>query len=299
MHDDTPDDRDFRRLGLRWTIGDVTPRGFEALRLSVWGASRLFGGDAAYVICVHDLPLATARERAGSLPDGVHWRETGPEDVPDFVREHMADNESRNMLWRLAPLHVFHERYELALDNTCVLWALPTAVREWLRGEAGHCLLAADTCRGVGQFSDVCSPEPRNTGIRGLPPGFDYASALQSVLAAHPARMVSGEDEQGLQIAALESFGAPLVVSTDEVAICSPFPRHVLHLGTHGAQFVGLNARDLPSSHEGRRAVEWIAEHWDRHRAEVERRVFDQRAGTTAGVRSPAGTRPARFAKPR
>ncbi|WP_309085180.1 hypothetical protein [Chelativorans sp.] len=26
-----------RELGIRWTIGDVSQRGFEALRLSIWG----------------------------------------------------------------------------------------------------------------------------------------------------------------------------------------------------------------------------------------------------------------------
>ena len=30
-------------LAIRWTIGDVSDRGWEELRLSVWGARRLFG----------------------------------------------------------------------------------------------------------------------------------------------------------------------------------------------------------------------------------------------------------------
>lgn len=38
------------RVGVRWTIGDVSDEGFEALRLSVWGAFRLFGEDAVYAV---------------------------------------------------------------------------------------------------------------------------------------------------------------------------------------------------------------------------------------------------------
>lgn len=34
------------QFGLRWTIGDVCDYGFETLRLSVWGAWKLFWPEA-------------------------------------------------------------------------------------------------------------------------------------------------------------------------------------------------------------------------------------------------------------
>ena len=40
-------------LAVRWTIGDVNPAGFEALRLSIWGACRLFGPEGQYAVCVN------------------------------------------------------------------------------------------------------------------------------------------------------------------------------------------------------------------------------------------------------
>jgi hypothetical protein len=43
------------RLGVRWTVGDASPRGFEALRLSIWGAGRLFGTATTYVVCVNGI----------------------------------------------------------------------------------------------------------------------------------------------------------------------------------------------------------------------------------------------------
>ena len=61
-------------LGVRWSIGDVSDDGFEALQLSVWGARRLFGDRTAYEICVHGLTIDQARARTGVVPDEVRWR---------------------------------------------------------------------------------------------------------------------------------------------------------------------------------------------------------------------------------
>jgi hypothetical protein len=35
------------RLAVRWTVGDASARGYEALRLSIQDAYNLFGPDAA------------------------------------------------------------------------------------------------------------------------------------------------------------------------------------------------------------------------------------------------------------
>ncbi len=40
-----------RRLGIRWTIGNVSMAGFDALRLSIVGAARCFGASAEYAVC--------------------------------------------------------------------------------------------------------------------------------------------------------------------------------------------------------------------------------------------------------
>src|SRR4051812_28383363 len=61
------------QLGIRWTIGDVSDRGFHALRLSIQGAWRLFGADARYAVCVNTLPLEVVRARTGAVPAPVAW----------------------------------------------------------------------------------------------------------------------------------------------------------------------------------------------------------------------------------
>ena len=91
--------------------------------------------------------------------------------------------------WKFAPLRFFPSDYhELALDNDCILWELPPSLAEWLNRDDATCL-AADVVPAFGKFSHLCGPEPRNTGIRGLPPGFDFETALREVLAENPIVM--------------------------------------------------------------------------------------------------------------
>jgi hypothetical protein len=260
-----------RELGVRWTIGDVSSRGFEALRLSVHGALRLFGPDAAFVVYVNSMPLERARALTGPTPEIVAWREA-PREPPEVLRRHLDDAMAEGVAWKFAPLTAFQDRAELALDNDVILWDTPTAVRRWLDGD-GERLLAEDVAMGHGAFAALCGDEPRNSGIRGTPAGFDLSAAFGRVLAQAPAHLGSELDEQGLQVAALSLDGPPLVVGIEDVSICSPFWPHQPELGRCGAHFVGLNAKHLPWGYYGRPATEVRTEHWLRLRPELYARL--------------------------
>jgi hypothetical protein len=258
------------RLGVRWTIGDVSPRGFEALRLSIWGAWRLFGTAMSYVVCVNGIAPDEARARTGPVPAAVDWRPPG--EIPDRIRRVLDDGMAEGVAWKFAPLRLFPDWHELALDNDCILWAMPEALRAWLQAD-DRCLIAEDVRPGFGQFADLCGPEPRNSGIRGLPPGFDLGEALVDVLTRRPTRLESELDEQGLQVAAVSRPRPALVVSVDEVTVCSPFHPHLPGLGRCGAHFVGLNLRHIPWEYYGRPADELQVAHWARHRPALYRAI--------------------------
>jgi hypothetical protein len=57
------------------------------------------------------------------------------------------------------------------------------------------------------------------------------------------------------------------------VTICSPFWPHRDSLGRCGAHFVGLNARDLPWSYDGRPASDVTRENWERLAPEIYARI--------------------------
>jgi hypothetical protein len=128
-------------VGIRWTIGNVSAEGFEALRLSVWGASRVFGTDAAYAVCVNSVPMRQAREKTGDLPPGVVWIETGAYHLPEWLRPYLDENMAEGVGWKFAPIRVFPDRYEIALDNSKITGALPRSRRSnahaaWTANEA-------------------------------------------------------------------------------------------------------------------------------------------------------------------
>lgn len=262
-----------RAVGVRWTIGDVSRLGFEALRASVWGARRVFGASARYVVCVNSVPIDIARIRTGALPDGVEWHESSL-DLPHWLRDGMSADMAQGVGWKFAPLRMFPAMHELSLDNDCILWDMPAAMRAWLADESKDaCLIAEDVKTCLGQFTDLCGPSPRNSGIRGLPPHFDIGRALRDVLSRKPVTLTSELDEQGLQVAALSAAGPLHVVSVADVAVCSPFPPHLPGPGHAGVHFVGLNARRVGWRKWGRPAEELIAENWHRHCDEVWSRV--------------------------
>ena len=266
------------RIGLRWTIGNARPRSFELLRLSIGCAFRLFGPGALYRVCVNGISAEDAVSRAGDLPVPVEWQHTSAHDLPDFLRPLFDAAMAEGVGWKLAPLQSFPGRHELALDNDCLLWALPEGMRRFLETN-DRCLIAEDVDRCLGIFDALCPPGHQNSGIRGLPPGFDFAGALQSVLAqaqssaVAPLQLTSELDEQGLQAAAVSLAHPAERVRVDEVSICSPFWPRSTELGTCGAHFVGMNAVHLPWNYFDRTADACMDELWHRHRPTLYQRA--------------------------
>jgi hypothetical protein len=261
-------------VGLRWTIGDVSDAGFQALRLSIWSAWNLFGETAQYAVCVNTIPARQAAARTGKLPCEVNWV-NATQLVPHWLHRHVTSAMAEGVAWKLAPIRLFPYLYELSLDNDVILWTLPAAMKEWLNSDQGsqcQCLMAADLQPALGQFSEMCDHRALNSGIRGLPPRFDLGARLQRMLARSGILLQSELDEQGLQAAVLSESGL-LVIPTEDVSICSPFLNHQKHLGKCGVHFVGLNPKWMPWTLDDRGAHEVIREHWVRFAEELARLV--------------------------
>jgi hypothetical protein len=253
-------------LVVRWTVGDVSREGFEALRLSTHGARRIFGAEATYMVCVNTVPLDRARALTGRVPAEVQWLDaTGS--LSGLIDDHTDASRAEGVCWKFAPARLAPDRPELHLDNDCILWGLPTAIGQWLEEDGdSRCLLAEDVVTMLGQFQALCGPEPRNSGMRGVPAGFDLEAAFAEILRETGFTLRSELDEQGLVTLACSRHAPPYVVAVDEVAICGPFPPHRQALGRCGAHFVGLNAKRLPWSYDGRPGESYVREHWQRLR---------------------------------
>jgi hypothetical protein len=181
---------------------------------------------------------------------------------------------AEGVAWKLAPVRLFPDSFEISLDNDVVLWRIPRAMRSWLKSESQESvLLAEDVQSSLGQFSALAGNRAINSGIRGLPPGYDYESDLRRMLDVSGLTLRSELDEQGLQAATLAQKQLVLVAKED-VTICSPFPMHQQYLGTCGAHFVGLNQKQLPWRDEaGRPMHEAIHAAWLRYMEQIEERI--------------------------
>ena len=229
-----------------------------------------------YAVCVNMLPVRFAHLRAGDLPCRVEWIRVLPE-IPKWLQGHVSAAMPEGVAWKLVPLRVFPARYELSLDNDVILWAAPRAMKEWLASDdTGACLMGEDVASALGQFGEACNYRALNSGIRGLPPGFDMERRLRKVLDERGITLQSELDEQGLQAFVLSQTKL-FVVSTDDVSICSPFPNHQQHLGRCGAHFVGINPKRLPWLLDGRPAHDVIREFWLAHAEQLRTRVDGSR----------------------
>jgi hypothetical protein len=283
------------QLVVRWTIGAVRERGFEMLRLSIASAYRLFGPQTAYVVCVNTLTVDDAKLRTFpsgcGVPDeiqaAVEWRLVTRHDLPGLLLPYLDHECIEGMGWKLAPLRVYPERRELAIDNDVILWALPEGMRRWLTEPSAY-LFAEDVDRCFGSFESLVPPDITpsgglNAGIRGLPAGEDLSVPLRAVLQAAdlatrqtdgtPLRLQGEIEEQGLQAAAMARCEPLYLVQNAEVSLCSPFWPKRPEFGSCGAHFVGMNASHSPWDYYDRPADQWLADHWERSRPELYRRA--------------------------
>jgi hypothetical protein len=252
-------------LAVRWTIGDVSSRGFELLALSIAGARNIFGPHATYVVCVNTIGIDRAQARIGPISKYVDWHDSTGE-IPDWLGPYLDPNMAEGVAWKFAPPRLFPDRHVLSLDNDVVLWRMPPTIRDWLQ-DTDALLIAEDVLACHGKFAHLCPKEPRNSGIVGIPPHYDRGFHLRALLGEAGVRLSSETDEQGLQVALVTSM-KHRVVSLSEVTICGYFRPHLHELGSCGAHFVGVNVKQHPVAHG----------FWDGMKAEVERRVGQKHA---------------------
>ena len=93
-------------IGIRWTIGDVSDAGYEALRLSLWSAWNVFGEHARYAVCVNTISARVAAARVGEVPCRVNWI-AASDIVPAWLRTYITPEMAEGVAWKFMPVRVF------------------------------------------------------------------------------------------------------------------------------------------------------------------------------------------------
>ena len=212
-------------LIVRWTVGDVSVAGFEALRLSTHGARRIFGPAAHYVVCVNTVPLDRARALTGPVPPEIEWLDA-TDALSPLIAEHSDASRAGGVLEIRA--RSAGPRPPGAAPGQR-LRPLVAAARIGRVAVGRRRSLSAG--RGCGHDAGTVSGTAAGAAdrIRGLPPGFDLEAAFADILRQTGITLRSELDEQGLVTLACSRPATPHVVGEGEVAICGPSPRTGRH----------------------------------------------------------------------
>lgn len=222
---------------IRWTIGPTHECGIACLKESVRRMRKLYP-ECDLVICHNQLGedgLCAVRELGVELYDQNERTDSLP--YPPLGGYYVA--------WKLYPPRLRGGSHEILIDNDIVLTKRVREIDEFLT--ADDVFLTYEGLHGLhGMYADDVPKGLRvNSGIVGLPPGFDYAGAIRQL-----ARPWQGYfDEQGLVAAVICSRPKFLMIPQPVVPIVEhdfSLEAHDANLSCCGYHFVGANKHDHP-----------------------------------------------------
>jgi hypothetical protein len=216
----------------RWTIGNTTKDGWDCLKMSIESFVRYYDVDVE--ICfncdVLNLPTISAKFRL------FDQRSCRPDGWP----------EAKGVAWKLYPPRLNINRHEIQIDNDIVL---NDRIEEIDRFFISDCtLLLEGNSRTYGRFEKhVPVGYQINSGIFGMPPGFDLANYIDFLVGVEWEKNALGEhdknetfDEQGIVAFALLSYKTFVIIPQSKITNCE----HKLVDG-QGHHFIGLNRRNF------------------------------------------------------
>lgn len=225
---------------VRWTIGPVRPDGFKCLTESILSFTSLY--DVEAVVCFNCDPNIHPTISA-SFPPNIH-----PTISPRFIDQHdyLTEVPPKGVAWKLYPPRLAPDRHELVIDNDIIIHQRIPEIDKFF--ESNLTLLLAETSRTYGRFERHVPPGLCiNSGVYGMPPGFDLKKYIDFHVGPEWEKNALGEhdksetfDEQGLIAFALSSHPGYLIISGSDITNCE----HHLIDGK-GMHFIGLNRRQF------------------------------------------------------
>lgn len=218
---------------VRWTIGKTTLDGYKCLDLSI--SSFLNFYDADVVVCCNtgiNLPDSVKKY---PILDQTKYLDIGPN--------------PKGVAWKLYPPRIDVNRYEICIDNDIVFNEKISQIDEFLNSSST--LLLEDCSRTYGRFEKHVPPKFQiNSGIYGMPPGFDFESYVKFYSGNEWQKNAFNQhdqsetfDEQGIVALALLNHSSYIIIPKNIVTNCE----HHLVEGKAN-HFIGLNRRNFHSS---------------------------------------------------
>jgi hypothetical protein len=220
---------------LRYTIGPASEAGFQVLKMSVGMVRKLYP-EFDIAICYNELP----QHRLDFL------KTLSIELIDQRVFKNSLSWQPTGAAWPLYPPRLRLEAHEIFMDNDIVLYNRVPQIDEFLLGN--RFLVSEDFNRLYGQFRPfIPSDKKINSGLFGLPPNYDFGTAIEELFARCPSKAyVKHHDFQGIVTYCVLN-AETIMIPLDEVKICGSKQLNV-EFGKSGIHFCAVNGlEDHPS----------------------------------------------------
>lgn len=209
---------------VRWIIGDTNKNGYDSLQISIQTFTSLYPF-VEPVVCYN-----------GSLPCLEYFS-------GKIINQktHQTQRKPIGVAWKLVPPRLTDHRHEIIMDNDLIIEKPISQIDEFF--ESNKTLLLEGDSRTYGRFErHVPKGYEINSGIYGMPPGFDLNKYVELYAGDTWEKNAFGNhdknetfDEQGIIALALLDFNH-IIVPKETITNCEK----KLQL-SHGCHFIGLN----------------------------------------------------------
>lgn len=205
---------------FRFTVGPCVRQGLEILEESLIRTIDVIGSKTFdWMICYNGLNKSE-KDFLTSITKGTNielyhqdWSDSPISDHMRFARlpngqMQINGKEAGGTLWKVCPPRLRINAHEIIMDNDIVMMKKLPQIDEFL-SSSERCLVLEEPIRFYGIYDKLFGEkEFLNSGIMGLPPGYDFGRDIAKTWESQGKHMShSHADEQGLLMFTLKKHG--------------------------------------------------------------------------------------------
>ncbi len=199
---------------FRWTLGPTLSQGREILIESVKRTTKALGIDRFnWIICYNQLSKEIVDELKIAIKDypvefyEQQWRDCPIQDEEKWHNPRREDgsfnfhgNSIGGSLWKVVNSRMQLDTHEIIMDNDLVILKQIPAIEEFL-SQNDKVLMLEEPILFYGRYAKFLKSKPPyfNSGLMGLPPGYDFGKEIKRIWEWHgKLQNLTQADEQGL-----------------------------------------------------------------------------------------------------
>jgi len=203
---------------FRWVIGDVNPEGFCVLSQAITNALRLYKNDFDFLICsnaVNSTCKKKLQEISRKFDIEVYDQSWIDLPLDESLILKSSDRIRQGTFWKLCPTRMRLESHEIICDNDIVFANPINSILEFLENK--NILMMKEDAFCVGKYFKLFKEkENYNSGLYGLPPGYDFEDDLKATWSESRYSELLWRDEQGLVTGTLKKH-EHITIEADEI----------------------------------------------------------------------------------